>query len=234
MFAGLPPSSSELSERKGVVPPSPPADRLREHRRWIARSARAGSRCGSRRLRRHSPTKARFPRSVFIARSAAEAGAVSRCLPRSLADERRVCSLARPGQRRASLAQPAARDRFSIARSARGGSRGGSRRLRRHSGTKERVPSFRVHCSLRSLRLALVSRCLPRSLADERRVCSLARPGQRRASLAQPAARDRFLIARSARGGSRGGSRRLRRHSGTKERVPSFLLSPAARDPRQP
>jgi hypothetical protein len=40
-------------------------------------------------------------------------------------------------------------------------------------------------CSLRSLRLALVSRCLPHSLADEKHVCSLARPGQRRASLAQ-------------------------------------------------
>jgi hypothetical protein len=32
MFAGLPPSSSELTERKSVVPPSPPADRRREHR----------------------------------------------------------------------------------------------------------------------------------------------------------------------------------------------------------
>ena len=35
-----------------------------------------------------------------------------------------------------------------------------------------------------------MSRCLPHSLADERRVCSLARPGQRRASLAPCAARD--------------------------------------------
>src|SRR4249919_767885 len=32
MFAGLPPSSSELTERKSVVPPSPPADRRRERR----------------------------------------------------------------------------------------------------------------------------------------------------------------------------------------------------------
>jgi hypothetical protein len=32
MFAGLPPSSSDLVERKSVVPPSPPADRRREHR----------------------------------------------------------------------------------------------------------------------------------------------------------------------------------------------------------
>jgi hypothetical protein len=34
----------------------------------------------------------------------AEAGVVSRCLPLSLADEERVCSLDRPGQRRVSLA----------------------------------------------------------------------------------------------------------------------------------
>src|SRR5215203_4578462 len=41
MFAGLPPSSSDLAERKSVVPPSPPADRRREHRSvLIARSAR--------------------------------------------------------------------------------------------------------------------------------------------------------------------------------------------------
>ena len=42
-----------------------------------------------------------------------------------------------------------------------------SRLLRRHSGTKRRVPSLLIRCSLRSLRLALVSRCLPHSLADE-------------------------------------------------------------------
>ncbi len=53
------------------------------------------------------------------------------------------------------------------------------------SHRKKRLCSLRVHCSLRSLRLALVSRCLPHSLADEKRVCSFARPGQRRASLAQ-------------------------------------------------
>jgi hypothetical protein len=35
----------------------------------------------------------------------AEAGACSRCLPHSLADERHVCSLDRPRQRRAGLAQ---------------------------------------------------------------------------------------------------------------------------------
>ncbi len=40
MFAWLPPSSSDLAERKSVVPPSPPADRRREHRCAIARSAR--------------------------------------------------------------------------------------------------------------------------------------------------------------------------------------------------
>jgi hypothetical protein len=45
---------------------------------------------------------------------------------------------------------------------------------------EEHLVSLHAHCSLRSLRLALVSRCLPHSLAG-----SLARPGQRRASLAQ-------------------------------------------------
>jgi hypothetical protein len=59
------------------------------------------------------------------------------------------------------------------------------RRLRRRSRRRERFRSLRLHCSFRSLRLALTSRCLPHSLADEKRVCSLPRPGQRRASLAQ-------------------------------------------------
>src|SRR5215218_2975223 len=40
-----------------------------------------------------------------------------------------------------------------------------------------------------------------------------------------------YWLARSARGGSRSGTRLLRRHSGTEERVPSLLLSTAARDP---
>ena len=35
-----------------------------------------------------------------------------------------------------------------------------------------------------------MSRCLPHSLADEKHVCSLARPGQRRASLLSTAAHD--------------------------------------------
>jgi hypothetical protein len=50
---------------------------------------------------------------------------------------------------------------------------------------ENRVCSLHAHCSLRSLRLASASRCLPYSLADEKHVCSLARPVQRRASLAQ-------------------------------------------------
>src|SRR5688572_33472698 len=45
MFAGLPPSSSDLAERKSVVPPSPPADRRRVHRESayfvVARRGRA-------------------------------------------------------------------------------------------------------------------------------------------------------------------------------------------------
>jgi hypothetical protein len=49
---------------------------------------------------------------------------------------------------------------------------------------EERLRSLLVHCSLRSLSLALCCRCLPHSLADEERVRSLDRPGQRRASLA--------------------------------------------------
>ena len=94
---------------------------------------------------------------------------------------------------------------------------------------KSVVFSLRLHCSLRSLRLALASRCLPHSLADERRVCSLARPGQRRASLAQHGgARSGVellapcLIARSARCGA-STIRRLRRRSQTEERC---LLAP--------
>ena len=68
---------------------------------------------------------------------------------------------------------------------------------------EERTPPLPpgVHCSLRSLRLTLRSRCLPHSLADEKHVCSLDRPGQRRASLAHhggraiPDARNLFVIA---------------------------------------
>jgi len=55
----------------------------------------------------------------------------------------------------------------------------GIRRRRRRSQRKQHLCSLLMHCSLRSLRLALVSRRLPHSLAG-----SLARPGQRRASLA--------------------------------------------------
>ena len=66
---------------------------------------------------------------------------------------------------------------------------------------EKHVRSLRAHCSLRSLRLTLRSRCLPHSLADEKRVCLLNRPGQRRASLAQHGgARSEFdCSARQAR-----------------------------------
>jgi hypothetical protein len=89
---------------------------------------------------------------------------------------------AHPGERLGDLwgREPA----HNIIRAARA-SRAGVRLLRRRSKTKRRVCSLRSHCSLRSLRLALVSRCLPHSRADEKRVCPLVRPGQRRASLAQ-------------------------------------------------
>jgi hypothetical protein len=132
MFAGLPPSSSDLAERKSVVPPSPPADRRREHRGSAAVVvARTGSRAAV--LRRSEPTR-------FSSASDDKVGGYP-------------------------------------ARSAASGSEQSKQR-------KLRLRSLRRHCSLRSLGLALVSRCLPRSLADEERVCSLARPGQRRASLA--------------------------------------------------
>src|SRR4249920_2089575 len=57
MFARLPPSSSELTERKSVVPPSPPADRRREHR-------------GSRLLRRRLPTRSVSPHASSARRRA--------------------------------------------------------------------------------------------------------------------------------------------------------------------
>ena len=91
-----------------------------------------------------------------------------------------VCSLSRPdrGARFPTLATS------FLGLFARAKSRAEIRRRRRHSRRKERLRSFRVHCSLRSQRLALSGRCLPHSLADEERVCSLDRPGQRRTSLA--------------------------------------------------
>jgi hypothetical protein len=56
MFAGLPPSASDLSERKSVVPPSPPADRRREHRESaVVVVARTGSRAAV--LRRSELTR---------------------------------------------------------------------------------------------------------------------------------------------------------------------------------
>ena len=66
---------------------------------------------------------------------------------------------------------------------------------------EKRVGSLRLFCSLRSLRLALVSRCLPHSLADEKHVCSLA--SSRTAARQPGSARRRAirgLIARFARG----------------------------------
>jgi hypothetical protein len=62
MFAKLPPSSSELTELKSVVPASPPADRRREHREsayFVV--ARTGSRAAV--LRRSEPT--RFSSCLF-------------------------------------------------------------------------------------------------------------------------------------------------------------------------
>jgi hypothetical protein len=109
---------------------------------------------------------------------------VSRCLPRSLADEKRVCSLTRPGQRRASLAQhgsarfPMLAARFLCA----------ARTSRIESAyfvvVEERAPLLAP--------LAEAGACEP---------CSLTCPGQRRASLAQHGgARFPMLAARSLLG----------------------------------
>src|SRR5688572_16432621 len=125
---------------------------------------------------------ARRPKARLLARSACSLRSlrlalVSRCLPHSLAG-----SLARPGQRRASLAQhggarlPTLTPPLCGAFAHRAWNPPTSSSL----ADQKRICSLEVHCSLRSLRLALVSRCLPHSLAG-----SLARPGQRRASLAQ-------------------------------------------------
>jgi len=71
-----------------------------------------------------------------------------------------------------------------------------------HGGARSGVGLLRsLHCSLRSLAGASC-RCLPHSLADEKHVGLLVRPGQRRASLAQR--------------GSHCAVRRLRRPSQTK------------------
>jgi len=76
------------------------------------------------------------------------------------------------------------------------GSRLRARLLRRRSQTISVSARSDQICSLRSPRLALVSRCLPHSLAGEKHVCSLARPGQRRARLTQHGeGRDPSLIA---------------------------------------
>ena len=77
------------------------------------------------------------------------------------------------------------------------GSRLRSRLLRRRSQTIRRVCSFLLHCSLRSLRLALCCRCLPHSLR-RRRTCLLARSS--RTAARQPGSVRRRAIpdARSA------------------------------------
>jgi hypothetical protein len=94
----------------------------------------------------------------------------------------------------------------------------------------KRVFSLRTYCSSRSLRPALVSCCHPQSLADEKHVCSLARPGQQRASLLSTATRDSVFDCslRSLRFAL--GSRLVGRHLRTEERAGSLLLTTAARE----
>jgi hypothetical protein len=98
MFAGLPPSSSDLAEPKGVFPPSPPAHSsplglvLAALAPLIERSAARTS--GIRLLRPPSPRK-RTPRLHSCPLLASRRLAlVGRGLPRSLPDARHVCSLA--------------------------------------------------------------------------------------------------------------------------------------------
>src|SRR5688572_23759745 len=121
---------------------------------------------------------ARRPKARLLARSACSLRSlrlalVSRCLPHSLAG-----SLARPGQRRASLAQHGGARLPTLTPLLCGAfvHRAWNPPTSSALADQKRVCSLEVHCSLRSLRLALVSRCLPHSLAG-----SLARPGQRRA-----------------------------------------------------
>ena len=94
----------------------------------------------------------------------------------SLADEKHACSLAssrtaarQPGSARRRAIPDARSCDLSCSRIALG-----VRRRRRRSQRKERLRSLRVHCSLRSLRPALVGRCLPH-LARRRKACLLAR-----------------------------------------------------------
>ncbi len=146
MFAGLPPSSSDLTERKSVVPPSPPADRRREHRESAAVVvARRGKNASA--------------RSIHIARSArCDVRLVAAVFVGSGRTEKRCSAIS-------SYRSAARTSRIRHVVVARRGKNASARSI--------------SHCSLRSLRLALDSRCLPHSLAG-----LLARPGQRRASLA--------------------------------------------------
>jgi hypothetical protein len=77
----------------------------------------------------------------------------------------------------------------------------GIRLLRRRSQREERLRSLRVHCSLRSLRLALGSRCLPHSLR-RRKTCLLARSS--RTAARQPGSARRRGISRRSQSGGRG------------------------------
>jgi hypothetical protein len=85
-----------------------------------------------------------------------------------------------------------------------------------NSRTRSLCPARAVsHCSLRSRGSRSERRCLPLSLADDKRVRSLVRPGQRRAILGA------LWI------------RRRRRRSQRKEHLRSLLLRAAVRDSRR-
>jgi hypothetical protein len=168
-------NSAQCRSRLSVERNTPYSDAARASRAWI------------RLLRRRSQRKKRLCSLLLSTAGARFADARSMTLSRiARVDPPTSSSLA---EEKAPLLPPPQHGGRAICRrsqhDAARPSRAWIRLLRRRSQRKKRLCSLRVHCSLRSLRLAPVSRCLPHSFADEERVCSLARPGQRRASLAQ-------------------------------------------------
>jgi len=197
----------------------------------LLRSAQRGSRYAVRRLRRPSQTKNVSAHSASARRRAIRGWIASLStllaplagwrfvpLPSSLACRRKACRLARSS--RTAARQPCSA-RIALCSPPTSSSLADEKRVcSLRLSTAARDPGLdllrSVHCSLRSLAGASC-RCFPHSLAEERRVCALVRPGQRRASLAQR--------------GSRHGVRRLRRPSQTKNVSGSLPISTAARDP---
>ena len=156
----------------------------------------------------------------------AEAGACSRCLPHLFADERHVCSLARPGQRRASLA-PCGGARSSDAHAPHfWGVRASHVESAAVVARRGRTPLLTPRTLLAPLAEAgACSRCLPHSFADERHVCSLARPGQRR----QPGSVRGRAIFRRSRPRNRRQRRRPKATTATRPRMKNLEQCPRRR-----